>query len=83
MEMQRDSIACCCEKDQGKMVANRMRVGASKMSDTIVLQPPSQKGCGVGCRVRSECGHGGSGRDYPECISCVRDCAMERPYRVS
>lgn len=42
-----------------------------------------QKGWGVGCRLRSECGYGGSGRNYPKCISHIRDCAMERPCSVS
>lgn len=40
MDMQGDAVACCRENGQGKVVAKRMRGGASEMSD-LQLRSPS------------------------------------------
>lgn len=50
-----------------------MRDGVLRRFDIIVLVVFSLRGYGVGCRGRFECGYGGIGRDYLECIFYVRN----------
>lgn len=39
MDMQEDAVACSRENGQGKMVAKRMRGGASEMSELQLPRP--------------------------------------------